>query len=406
MTSDVDSRAPLAGLRVIEMGAFIAGPYCGQLLADFGADVIKIEPPDSGDPMRQWGVYKVDGRSLWWPIIARNKRCITLDLRRSQGQVLAKRLIQTSDVLVENFRPGTLENWGLSPETLRSEQPRLIVARLSGFGQTGPYRERAAFAAVAEAMGGLRILTGYPDRPPVRVGLSLGDSLAGLFSAFGILAALYERDSSTPPRTGQTIDIAITECVLAILESVISEYSVTGQLRERTGPVLPRIAPSNLYPTKDDSWVIIAANSDALFRRLAVAMGQPGLASDTHYATHDARGGHQEQLDQVISAWTATLSRDELMKLLLEHAIPAGPLHDAKDVANDPHYRQREAIVEVRAADFGTLAMQGVVPKLSGTPGRIRWAGPRLGEHNAQVYGEILGLSATEISRLHTEGII
>lgn len=399
------SEMPLSGVRVVELGAFIAGPYCGQLLADFGADVIKVEPPGTGDPMRQWGLHKFEGQSLWWPVIGRNKRCITLDLRHPEGQTLAKRLIRTSDVLIENFRPGTIEGWNLDPEQLRREQPRLILGRISGYGQTGPYREYAGFAAVCEAVGGLRFLTGYPDRPPTRVGLSVGDSLAGLFAAFGIMNALYARDHGMQGR-GQTIDAAITDSVLAFLESVISEYSVTGKIRERVGPVLPGVAPSNLYPTADGTWVVIAANADGPFRRLAAAMGQPQLSTDERYATHEARGMHQQELDVLIASWTKKMSRDELLGLLSERCVPAGPVYNAADVTNDEHYRIRETVVDVQTSEFGKLSMQGIVPKLSATPGRIRSVGPRLGQHNEEVYQELLGLTESDISGLQMRGII
>lgn len=399
------NKGPLSNLRVIELGAFIAGPFCGQLLADFGADVIKIEPPVTGDPLRQWGASKVRDRSLWWPVIGRNKKSITLDLRHGEGQNIARRLIKSADVLIENFRPGTLEKWNLDPEQLRLEQPGLIVGRISGFGQTGPYREHAGFAAVCEAMGGLRTLTGYPDRPPTRVGLSIGDSLAGLFAAFGILNALYARETKAGLK-GQTIDVAITESVLAIMESVISEYSVTGNLRARTGPSLPGIAPSNLYPTSDDSWIVVAANGDGLFRRLAAVMGSPELALDPRYATHEARGCNQRELDRLIAQWTKTRSRSELLAMLVEQRIPAGPVYDAADIVEDPHYCEREALIETETEEFGTMSMQGIVPKMSETPGGLRWLGPELGQHNSEVFGTILGISPTEIERLRAEGII
>lgn len=399
-------KAPLRGVRVIELGAFIAGPYCGQLLADFGADVIKIEPPGEGDPIRQWGLHKADGRSLWWPVIGRNKRCITLDLRRAEGQDLARRLISTADVLVENFRPGTLEKWNLDPRQLRRAHPELIVTRLSGFGQTGPYRTRAGFAAVAEAMGGLRFLTGYPDRAPTRVGLSIGDSVAGLFAAFGIMGALYAREKRADKADGQEIDVAITDSIVALLESVISEYSATGQIRQRTGPALPGLAPSNLYPTSDGAWVIIAANGDGLFRRLTQAMGRPELATDPRYATHDARGRHQAELDEIIAQWTATQPRDALLARLIDSGVPAGPVYTAADVARDAHFRERKTIVDVETGEFGKLAMQGIVPKFSATPGAIRWVGPPLGYHNEEVFGEVLGLGPSEIRSLEDGGIV
>lgn len=399
-------RGPLDGLTVIELGSFIAGPFCGQLLADFGADVIKVEPPNGGDPLRQWGVQKLNGHSLWWPVIARNKRSITLDLRKPEGQALARRLILSADVLVENFRPGTLEEWNLGPEDLRRDHPGLIVARVSGFGQTGPYSSRPGFAAVAEAMGGLRILTGYPDRPPTRVGLSIGDSLAGLFAAFGVMGALYAREKAGPLSHGQVVDVAIVDSVLAMMESVISEFSATGVVRERTGSVLPGIAPSNLYPTSDGSWVIIAANADSLFRRLAMTMGMPDLATDERYNTHEARGRHQAELDGIIARWTATQTRDELVARLAENGVPAGPVYNAEDVAKDPHYRQRGAVIDVETENLGAISMQGVVPKLSATPGAVRWAGPPLGRHNVEVYKDRLGLSEAEIAGLQARGVI
>jgi crotonobetainyl-CoA:carnitine CoA-transferase CaiB-like acyl-CoA transferase len=395
---------PLVGIRVIELGAFIAGPYCGQLLADLGADVIKVEPPGAGDPMRQWGLYKKDGRSLWWPVIARNKRSVTLDLRKPAGQALARRLILGADVLIENFRPGTLEKWGLDPEMLRREKPGLVVGRVSGFGQTGPLRERPGFAAVGEAMGGLRNLTGYPDRPPTRVGLAIGDTLAGLYATIGILGALLARDRGG--RAGQTVDVAIADAVIAALESVISEYSATGQVRQRIGSTLPGLAPSNLYPTKDGAYVVIAANADGPFRRLATAMGQPELADDPRYATHMARGAHQQELDALIGVWTATVARPELLDRLAVATVPSGPVYDARDVAEEPHYRARGTVVEVDTEEFGPLAMQGIVPKLSGTPGAIRWTGPTLGAHNDDVYGGLLGLSVEEREALRAKGVI
>ena len=403
-TIDNNATGPLAGLRVIELGAFIAGPFCGQLLADLGADVIKVEPPGAGDPMRQWGMHQ--GNSIWWAVIGRNKRSITLDLRHAEGQALARRLIQTADVLVENFRPGALEKWNLDPEELRREHPGLVVARVSGFGQVGPYRGRPGFGSVAESMGGLRHLTGYPDRPPTRVGVSIGDSLAGVFAAFGVVSALYNREKREGRRQGQTVDAAITDSVLAVLESAVSEYSAAGRVRQRTGPILPGVAPSNLYPTSDESWVLIAANSDGVFRRLAESMGKPELASDSRFATHSARGCNQEELDQLIASWAITQKRKELLALLARHEVPSGPVYDAADVARDPHYRERGAVVDVETEEFGTLSMQGVVPKLSDTPGKIRWTGAPLGHHNAEVYGGILGLSADEIAKLREERVI
>lgn len=400
-----ESKGPLAGLKVIEMGSFIAGPFCGQLLADFGADVVKLEPPGTGDAMRQWGVSKRDGKSLWWPVIARNKQSVTLDLRQPDGRDLARRLIAQADVLVENFRPGTLEEWGLGPDVLKADNPGLIVTRVSGFGQTGPYAKRAGFGSVAEAMAGMRHLAGYPDRPPPRVGLSIGDSLAGVFGAMGVLLALRSRDAHAPHQ-GQVVDVAITESVLAVLESVVSEYSGTGAIRGRTGSILPGVAPSNLYPTADGTWILIGANADGIFRRLAVAMGEPELGTDERYATHSARGRHQDELDARIAVWTGRHGLDHLVTLLESHGVPAGPVNDAAGVVEDAHLREREAVIEVETADFGTLAMQGVAPRLSETPGGVAWAGPALGEHTDAVLGDRLGLGAAELADLRARRII
>lgn len=395
---------PLAHVRVIELGAFIAGPFCGQLLADLGAEVIKVEPPVVGDAMRQWGAVKAsNGRSLWWPVIGRNKHSITLDLRKPEAQQIVRDLARDADVLVENFRPGTLERWGLSPETLRQENAKLIVARVSGFGQTGPYSDRAGFGAIAEAVSGLRSLTGHPDRMPTRVGISIGDSLAGLYATIGVLAALVAR----PARQGegQEVDVSIAESVLGVLESVVSEFSGTGSIRRRTGPILPGIAPSNLYPTADGQPVLIAANADGLFSELALAMDAAELAIDERFASHAARGRNQTELDEIIAAWTGTKTLHELLELMDEHGIPAGPVNDAKAVAGDPHFRAREAIVEVPDASLGSVTMQGVFPKLSATPGRVRWTGPELGADTDDILSRRLGYSAEQVAQLRQDGV-
>jgi crotonobetainyl-CoA:carnitine CoA-transferase CaiB-like acyl-CoA transferase len=356
--------------------------------------------------MRHWGVHKLANRSLWWPIIGRNKKCVTLDLRQPEGQRIARRLINRADVLIENFRPGTLERWNLDPVRLREDNPRLVVARVSGFGQSGSYSERGGFAAVAEATAGLRNLTGDPDRPPIRTGLSIGDSLAGLFSVFGVMSALYARDAGDAAGSGQIVDIGIADAVLAVLESVIAEYSATGQIRQRTGAVLPGIAPSNIYPTADDSWVVIAANGDGLFRRLSVAMEIPTLASDPRFSTHDRRGQNQSELDRIVAAWSKGHARDTIVERLVEAGVPVAALNDAADVARDPHFRERQVVVDVETPDVGTISMQGIVPKLSMTPGSINWSGPSMGMHNASVFCGLLGLSDDEIGRLRTAGVI
>ncbi len=395
---------PLDGIRVLELGSFIAGPFCAQILADFGAEVVKVESPRGGDPMRQWGVHLHEGRSLWWPVIGRNRKCITLDLRHPKGQELARALARKVDVLIENFRPGTLEEWGLAPEALLAAHPGLIVVRLSAFGQTGPYRDRPGFGSVAEAMGGLRYLTGFPDRPPPRVGLSIGDSLAGLHAALGVMLALRHRE--VRGGTGQIIDAAITEAVLAVMESVLTEYSKTDAVRERTGSVLPGVAPSNLYETRDGRWVIIAANADGVFARLAQAMGRPEWSIDPEYATHRGRGRHQAELDGAIGAWARTFDAAALLDLLEQRGVPCGPVYTAADIVADRHFRERGAIITVDDANFGPLAMQAPAPKLSATPGRISWTGPPLGADNDEVYSRYLGLDEAVLAVLHDEGVI
>jgi len=397
------ARGPLADLRVVEMGVLLAGPFCGQLLADFGAEVIKIEQPGSGDPMREWGREKSHGKSLWWPVVARNKKSVTLNLREAEGQELARALIARSDVLVENFRPGTLERWGLGPEALHAADPRLVVARVTGFGQTGPYASQAGYGAIGEAMGGLRYVVGDPGPPPSRMGISIGDSLAATYAALGVLMALHHRGASG---RGQVVDSSIYEAVLAMMESLVPEYQVGGYVRERTGAILPNVAPSNVYPTADDAMLLIAANQDTVFRRLAQAMQRPELAEDPRYATHSARGEHQGALDQLIADWTRTQPAEPLRALLVEHGVPVGKIYRAPEMLDDPHFAARQSIVRVPHPQWGEIAMQNAAPKLSETPGRVVSAGPELGQHNEEVYGELLGLESGQIADLAQRGII
>jgi formyl-CoA transferase len=396
--TDTDPFGALDGLRVIEMGQLIAGPFCGQLMADHGAEIIKVEQPGVGDPMRIWG--RAD--SLWWPVVGRNKKSITLNLRTDAGQSIVKELIKDADFLLENFRAGTLEKWGLDWETLSAINPRLIMVRVSGFGQTGPYSPRAGYGSIGEAMGGMRNLAGDPRTPPSRIGLSIGDELAATMACLGALMALHRRSVTG---RGQVVDSAIYEAVLAMMESTIPEYTQSGFLRERTGAILPNVAPSNVYPTTDGD-VLIAANQNTVFERLCQAMGQPELATNERYATHLARGKYQEELDDLIADWSKDFSAEALQELLENHGVPAGKIYKAPDMMADEHFQAREAIVHVEHPDFENLYMQNVFPKMSETPGKIKWPGPKLGEHNDEVYGEILGKSAEEMQALKDAGTI
>ncbi|WP_299057369.1 CoA transferase [uncultured Nocardioides sp.] len=403
MAHDDVAGMPLDDLRVIELGQLLAGPFCGQLLGDFGAEVIKVEDPGSGDPMRQWGREKPYGRSLWWPVVARNKKSVTANLRSAVGQDLLRRLLTDADVLVENFRPGTLERWGLSPEQLWELNPRLVITRVTGFGQTGPYAARAGYGSIGEAMGGIRYVTGDPDRPPARAGVSLGDSLAATFACLGTLVALHQRERTG---RGQVVDSAIYEAVLAMMESLVPEWQVAGYQRERTGTTLPNVAPSNVYPTADGEMVLVAANQDTVFKRLAAAMGRDDLAVDERYATHGARGRYMVELDDTVAAWTATLPAEELLELLHENGVPAGRIFKAQDMLADPHFAAREAIVRLTHPEIGEFAMHNVVPKLSQTPGRVRAVGPELGQHNEEIYRDLLGLDDDTMSSLRDSGVI
>ena len=394
---------PLADLRVVEMGQLLAVPFCGQLLADFGADVIKVEPPGSGDPMREWGREKPHGKSLWWPVVARNKKSITLNLRLARGQELARELIKQSDVLIENFRPGTLERWNLGFDALSKLNPRLVMVRVSGYGQTGPYAARAGFGSIGEAMGGLRYVCGDPATPPSRMGISIGDSLAAIYAALGAMMAIHAREGTG---YGQIVDSSIYEAVLAMMESLVTEYQQTGYIRERTGPILPNVAPSNIYPTRDGQMILIAANQNSVFQRLCDVMGRQDLARDDRYATHSARGTNQQELDEIIAKWSRTIDAQDLDALMAKNGIPAGKIYRAPEMFEDPHFRARQAIVKLMHPDFGELAMQNVCPRLSGTPGVVRHVGPTLGEHNEEIYGELLGLEKTEVERLTRSGVI
>ncbi len=384
----------LSDIRVIEMGQLLAGPFCGQLLGDMGADVIKLEPPGSGDPMRLWGQGE---DKVQWEVIARNKRSVTCNLRIPEGQELARKLIAKADVLIENFKPGTLEKWGLGPERLLAENPGLIIARMSGYGQDGPYSDRAGFGGIGEAMGGWRYIVGDPDRPPARMGISIGDTLCATYGCMGVLAALHHREKTG---RGQVVDTALYEAVLQVMEGLVPEYDRGGFIRERSGSILKGIAPSNVYQCKDGHFMI-GANKDEIFARLAKAMGRPELATDERYATHIARGHNQTELDDLVNAWTATLSVDEVEAAMIEHSIPAGRVYRAPDMIADPHFQAREAIIEVETQTRGRLKMQNAFPKLSLTPSGVRRPAPAVpGQHNAEVLAELLGIGAPEIAQL------
>jgi formyl-CoA transferase len=392
----------LSDLRVLELGTLIAGPFCGQLLGDMGAEVIKIEAPGTGDPMRHWGPQKRGEPSVWWPVIGRNKKAITLDLRQTDGQSLFKELVRKSDVVIENFRPGTLEKWNCGWAALAEVNPRLILVRVSGYGQTGPYSQRAGYGGIGEAMGGLRYIVGEPDRPPSRVGISIGDSLAAVHACMGTLAALHHRDRTG---AGQVVDAAIYESVLNMMESLVTEFDQLGHVRERSGAILPRIAPSNVYPTRDGI-VMIGANQDTVFARLCVAMASPALAEDVRYRDHEARGTNQQELDGIIGRWTATLGTRELLDLLEKHGVPSGLIYRTADMFADPHFVAREAIVATSHPHFGSLRMQNVAPRLSASPGSIRTPAPEIGQHNAEIYGDLLGLDDETLAAYRANAVI
>ena len=395
---------PLVGIRVLELGSLLAGPFVGRLLGDFGAEIIKAEPPGVGDPLREWGPDRYKGRSLWWPVQSRNKKLITLNLRDERGQDLCRRLAAESDVLVENFRPGTLERWGLAPEELHEINPDLIVARVSGFGQTGPYAKRAGFASVGEAMGGIRYINGFPDQPPPRTGISLGDSLAAMFAAQGILMSLVHRERNGG---GQVVDASILESCFALLESMVPEYDRLGSIREPSGTVLGHVAPSNIYRSKDGRWVVIAANAETLWKRLCETIGRPDLLEDPRFETHRDRGHNMEALDKIIGEWAGRYDAEEIDRIMAEASVVSGPVNSIADIFEDPHFEAREMLVPMEDPELGELSSPGIIPKLSETPGAAAFTGAwELGERNSEVYGGLLGLSETEIAQLAQDGVI
>ena len=396
----VETASPLVGLRVLELGSFIAGPFAGQLLGDLGATVVKVESPGAGDAMRAWG-HTIGGRSLWWPAIARNKQSVAIDLRTDRGRELVRDLAVQSDVVIENFKPGTLARWGLSYETLAAINPAVVLVHVSGFGQDGPRAHEPGFGAIGEAMGGIRHTTGDTDRPPARAGISLGDALAALFAVIGTLAAITERHRSG---LGQEVDVAIYEAVLALMESTVADFELAGFVRGRSGGYLPGVAPSNAYPTVDGRDVVIAANADAVFARLATAMARPELVEV--YGDHAARAADQIELDAKIAAWTERLTADAVLERLDAHSVPAGLINTAPDLAVDEHIAAREMILRLAAGFESAVPMAGIVPKLSRTPGAVRSVGPELGEHTDSVLSSQLGLDIATLAMLRAEGVI
>lgn len=399
---------PLEGIRVLELGNFVAAPSACRLLAEFGAEVIKVEEPVAGDQVREWRLFRGE-TSMMWRTLARNKKSITIDIRTEQGQELVRRLAGLVDVVIENYRPGKLESWHLSPDELRRENAQLVIVRISGYGQTGPYRDRPGFGGVAEAVGGLRFITGYPDRPPTRLGASIGDTLAGLYAVIGALMGLQSRDRGLLD-TGETVDVALTEAVYSVMESFIPEYTAYGNIRSRTGNEMPGVAPSNTYPCGDGEWVVIGGNADGIFHRLMTAIGRPDLAADETFRDNTGRAEHSKFLDAAIEAWTSERTLSDVMEVMVAASVPVGPINSAADITRDPHFRDRgmllEIDVEVEAGRPEPVSFPGIVPKLEQMPGRVNWLGPELGEHTNQILSGLLSLDESEIAELRAGRIV
>jgi crotonobetainyl-CoA:carnitine CoA-transferase CaiB-like acyl-CoA transferase len=399
---------PLTGLKVIELGHFIAGPFASRLLADLGAEVIKIEPPDGGDPARGWGLA-VDGKSLWWSVHARHKKCIALDLKSDEGRDIALKLIAEADAVIENYRPGQLERWGIGPDSIKQMNPRCIVVRISGFGQYGPYRDKISFGVIGEAMGGIRHLTAYPtdtvDLPPVRTGVSLADSVAAIYAALGLLAAVYQRDVKKV-NAGATVDVALYESIFSLLEGCLPEFSKLGVVRQPTGSTLPTNAPSNAYKCRDGSWICIAGNSDRIFARLVALIGHPELAVDAKYKTNWDRVAHAQDLDRIIGAWVAKQDARSAVALMDDNEIPASLIYTIADIADDAHFASRAMIQEVEDAQFGALLHPGIVPQFNGVATKVAWPGPTLGAHTGEILSGMLGMSRDAIDILRQKGVV
>ena len=403
MTKKSEHPGPLAGIRVLELGQLIAGPFTGCLLGYYGAEVIKVERPGEGDPLRTWRLLD-EGTSLWWRSVARNKKCVTVNLRTEEGRGIVRQLASESDVLIENFRPGSMERWGLGPDELMADNPGLIYARISGYGQDGPYASRPGFASVCEGVGGFRYINGFPDRPPVRPNLSLGDTLAAMHAALGILMACISK-LQDPEHRGQIIDVAIYEAVFNMLESVVPEYDRLGEIRQPSGSTLTGIVPTNTYLCRDDKHVIIGGNGDTIFQRLMRAMGRPEMAEDPRFADNAGRVEHEAELDAAILEWTSSLTSDQVLEQLEEAEVPSGPIYSVADMFKDAHFQAR-GLFEKVDVNGKPLTIPAIVPKLSETPGQTIWAGPEVGSHNDEIFGELLGMSRAEMSALKEEGII
>lgn len=393
---------PLTGVRVVEVGQLLAGPWAGTMLAYFGAEVIKIEPPELGDPIRKWRAVKND-TSLWWSSLARNKKCVTLDLKDDKGRELLGELINKSDVLIENFKPGVMEKWGLGPEVFEQSNPGLIYARISGYGQTGPYAKKPGFASVCEGFGGFRYVNGFPGDPPVRPNLSIGDTLAGMHAAMGILLAYINRECREG--NGQVVDVSIFESIFNLLEAVVPEYSGAGLIREPSGSTLTGIVPSNTYRCGDDKLIVIGANTESMFKRLSEAMNDPAMGEDPKYQGNANRVEHQAEIDAKVAAWTKTLSSSEALAILDDAGVAAGPIYSVADMFEDPQYKARGLLQEV-TINGEPLHIPAILPRLAETPGETEWPGPAVGSHNSEVYGEILGLSDEQTRSLRDAGVI
>jgi formyl-CoA transferase len=402
-----EATGPLRGIRVLELGNFVAAPTAGRLLGEFGAEVIKIELPRVGDEVRSWRLFK-GNTSMMWRAMARNKKSVTVDLRTPEGAALILSLVEHVDVVVENYRPGKLESWGLAPDVMRERNPALVVVRISGYGQTGPYRDRPGFGSVAESMGGIRYVTGYEDRPPTRMNISIGDTLAGMYGVIGALMGLLARERGLTTR-GETVDVALTEAVFSVMESMVPEFSAYGVVRERAGNFISGVAPSGTYPCREGAWVVIGGNSDGIFRRFMTAIGRADLANDPRMRDNPGRAANGLELNDAISEWTRAHSVDEVMEVMTAANVPAGPIYSVADLMEDPHFKAREMFIEREVPVDGgpqPVIFPGVVPKLEQMPGAVRWSGPELGEHTREVLGGILGLSDSELAELEQRRVV